>query len=83
MSEAMQDVVELLAQIENDFSVPKNIRLRVRGAINTLETKDDTLLAIKADKALEELEAVSDDSNIPTYTRTQIWHIVSLLESNK
>ncbi|MBL7100678.1 MAG: UPF0147 family protein [Nanoarchaeota archaeon] len=83
MPEAIQDVVELLAQIETDFSVPKNIRIRVRNAIDVLEDDSGSLLAVKADKALEELEAVSNDSNLPTYTRTQIWHIVSLLESNK
>ncbi|MDP2909326.1 MAG: UPF0147 family protein [Nanoarchaeota archaeon] len=82
MSEAITDVVELLGQIENDSSVPKNIRLKIRNAINVLEEEGKTT-AVKANKAVEELDFVSNDSNLPVYTRTQIWHIVSLLESGK
>lgn len=82
MSGTIKDVVDLLGQIENDFSIPKNIRIRVKNAMNILE-KEGKAFAIKADKAIEELDSVSGDSNLPSYTRTQIWHIVSLLESNK
>ena len=31
------------------------------------------------DKALQELDEISDDPNIPSFTRTQIWNIVSIL----
>lgn len=82
MSQAIQDVIDLLGQIENDVTVPKNIRLRIKNAMNVLEEKGKTS-AVKADRAIEELDFISDDSNLPTYTRTQIWHIVSLLESSK
>ena len=82
MSQTTLDVVDLLGQIENDDSVPKNIRIRVRNAINILEGQGKAS-AVKFDKAIEELDFISDDTNLPTYTRTQIWHIVSLLESSK
>lgn len=82
MSQTIQDVVELLNQIESDVTVPKNIRIRIKNAVNVLEGQGKTS-AVKADKAIEELDFISDDSNLPTYTRTQIWHIVSLLESSK
>lgn len=82
MFQTTQDVMELLGQIENDVTVPKNIRTRIRNAINILGEKGKTS-AVKSDKAIEELDFISDDSNLPAYTRTQIWHIVSLLESSK
>ncbi len=82
MFDDIRDVVELLEQIHNDSSVPKNIGTRIRNAINTLE-EEGKPSAVKSDKAIEELDFMSDDSNMPTYTRTQIWHIVSLLESSK
>lgn len=82
MSETVKDVVDLLGQIEQDSSIPKNIRIRVKNAMDILENEGKAF-AIRADKAIEELDSVSDDSNLPSYTRTQIWHIVSLLESNK
>lgn len=82
MSQAIQDVIELLDQIESDVTVPKNIRLRIKNAMNVLE-ENGKKSVVKADKAIEELDFISDDYNLPTYTRTQIWHIVSLLESSK
>lgn len=76
----IQEVIELLSQIEEDRSVPKNIRYRIKTAIDVL-SQDGTLPGVRASKALEELEAASDETNLPTYTRTQIWQVVSLLES--
>lgn len=82
MSQTVQDVIDLLGQIESDATVPKNIRTRIKNAMNILEEKGKAS-AVKSDKAIEELDFISDDLNLPAYTRTQIWHIVSLLESSK
>lgn len=79
----VQDIIGLLAQIEQDFTVPKNIRVRVKGAMDILSDPNKKVMAVKASKALEELDVIADDTNLPAYTRTQVWHIVSLLESSK
>ena len=76
------EVLGLLNQIENDFTVPKNIRYKIRIMIEFLN-KDDCDTAIKIDKSLQSLDEISDDPNVPSYTRTQIWNVVSLLESDK
>jgi len=36
---------------------------------------------IGGDRATQLLDEISDDSNMPVYTRTQVWNIVTLLES--
>lgn len=82
MSQYLKNAVDLLGEIEQDFTVPKNIRDRIKTAMNMLEEKEEGI-AVRADKALEELDFISDDSNLPAYTRTQIWQVVSLLESNE
>lgn len=82
MPEQMQDVIQLLCQIEEDHSVPKNIRCRIKTAIDVL-SEEKTQVGVRASKAIEELEAASDETNLPIYTRTQIWQVVSLLESTK
>lgn len=80
MSQQLFDIVTNLSQIEEDQSVPKNIRTRIKNAV--LALKDESIsLGTKKDKALQELDNLDDDPNIQTYTRTQIWNIVSLLES--
>ncbi|MFH1210802.1 MAG: UPF0147 family protein [archaeon] len=82
MTQEMENVIALLCQIEEDHSVPKNIRCRIKCAIDVL-SEEGKIVGVQASKALEELEAASDETNLPTYTRTQIWQVVSLLESTK
>lgn len=72
--------VEALSELEQDSSMPKNVKLKLQTAISVLkeEGKD---LKIKANKARQELEEASDDPNMPSYLKPQIWNIVSLLEN--
>lgn len=79
MEEQAADLIEFLIQIEEDVEVPKNIKERIRNAIIALE--EDKEIKIKANKALHELDAISDSPNIPSYIRPQIWNVVSMLES--
>lgn len=80
MTEKILTIIESLAQIEADNSVPKNVRNKIKEAILALKQTDLTN-EIKKDKALQELDNLDDNPNIPTYTRTQIWDVVSSLES--
>lgn len=76
------EVVQLLNQIEEDLSVPRNVRSRIC-SMKIMFEKDNGDIRIKIDKSLQELDEISDDPNIPGFIRTQIWNIVSLLESRK
>ncbi len=81
MSEEMiLDLVEALSQLEQEGSVPKNVRKKLRCAMGALQEPDKEI-RIKTNKALQELDDISDDVNIPAYIRPQIWNVVSLLES--
>lgn len=80
MSQQILSIVETLTQIGEDQSVPKNIRAKIKNAIEFLN-QEDASIEIKKDKALQELDNLDDDPNLPTYTRTQIWNVVGLLES--
>lgn len=75
-----QNVIETLGLIKEDNSVPKNVREKVSNSILVLKEKDLDV-GIKINKSLQELDDISEDPNIPAYTRTQIWNVVSLLES--
>ena len=80
ISKELLTIITNLSQIEEDQSVPKNIRAKIKNAVIALK-QDSTSVEIKKDKALQELDNLDDDPNIPMYTRTQIWNVVSLLES--
>ena len=76
----MNELIKELIEINSDNGIPKNVRLKISGAILALQ-QEDKEDSIKANKALQELDEISNDPNMPSYTRTQIWNIVSQLES--
>jgi len=75
------EIIEGLAMIENDTSVPKNVRARIKCAIDILSDNLELNIDLKVDKSLEELSNVADDPNIPQYTKMQIWSALSQLEN--
>jgi hypothetical protein len=75
-----ENVIPLIQQIANDRTVPRNIRTKCEDSINILQDEKGDL-AVRVNTVISEMDEISNDPNIPTYTRTQIWNIVSLLES--
>ena len=45
--------------------------------------QDNCDISMKIDRSLQELSEVADDPNISSYTRMQIWSVVSQLESKE
>ena len=76
--EEINSIIGTLAELEEDTTVPKNVKLRIQGIINNL--KENVEPPIKISKALSELDEIADDINLQAYTRTQIWNAVSALE---
>ncbi len=77
--EKIYSAVSALEELKNDSTVPKNIKSKIEMIIASLNEKKE--IPIRINKALDELDEISDNNNIQPYTRTQIWNIVSLLES--
>lgn len=74
----LQNVIMALQELEQDPSTPKNVKAKLQSTIKVLNENSDT--SIKVSKALHELEYLAEDVNVQSYTRTQIFSIVSLLE---
>ncbi|MBI4019666.1 MAG: UPF0147 family protein [Candidatus Aenigmarchaeota archaeon] len=69
----------LLDEISQDRTVPKNIRTAMEHAkASLMNTKQE--IAVRINGAISILDEVANDPNIPVYSRTQIWNIVSMLE---
>jgi len=80
VSKMFENFIPLIEQIVNDRTVPRNIRTKCEESIKILkESKED--IAIRVNTVISSMDEVSNDPNIPMYTRTQVWNIVSLLES--
>ncbi len=80
--ERLKQVLEVLGQLAEDTSVPRNIR---RGALNAKELllKKEDALDVRAASAIFILDELANDPNIPLHGRTLIWNIISQLETIK
>jgi uncharacterized protein (UPF0147 family) len=78
MNPEVQEAIDNLEQLRDDTDSSNKLKEKTKQIITILNS--DVQLAI--DKALLELEDLSS-SNLPSYHRTQIWDIVSLLEAAK
>ena len=76
-----EDIGTTLDELKDDITVPKNVRLKVEKVIEVLNGKIEN--DIKVSKALNELEEIADDVNLQSYTRTQVWNVISALEKIK
>jgi uncharacterized protein len=78
----LKQVMDVLDQLAEDTSVPRNIR---RGASDAkarlLQPKE--AMDVKAASAIFILDELANDPNIPLHGRTLIWNIISQLETIK
>jgi len=74
----VKEIIEILTELEEDNTVPKNVKEKVKIVSNMLKEEGD--VKIKVNKVLHELDEIADDPNLQPYTRTQIWNVVSMLE---
>ncbi|MFP4403624.1 MAG: UPF0147 family protein [Nanoarchaeota archaeon] len=79
-NQEIDNIIEALIELKEDISVQKNIKNRISGIIEMLSDLNKDDLSIKINKALDELDQISNENNIHSYIRTQIWNIVSMLE---
>lgn len=76
----IDQVISSLELLKEDLTIPKNVKEKVENSIIYLKEKD-VENAVKVDKVIQELDDLSSDPNLPNYLKTQLWNILSLLES--
>ncbi len=81
MQSNMVNVIDALTELRDDHAVPRNVKTKIESIIILLN--DETETSIKISRALHEMEEISDDVNMQSYTRTQLFNVVSLLEMVK
>ena len=78
--ESMDGAIETLNQIGSSQSTPKTIKKTITDLINEL-TNQEYALSVRAANAISMLDDITQDPNMPSYVRTQLWQVVSKLES--
>ncbi len=80
MESDIEAVVQIMDDIINDSSVPRNIRRAVAQA-KELVLKKEGDPVVNVTEAIYLLDEASNDINMPMHTRTQVWQIMGALES--
>lgn len=76
----VKQITEVLDQLAEDTSVPRNIRRGAKEAKDLLLGQKDAL-DVRAASASFILDELANDPNIPLHGRTLIWNVISQLET--
>lgn len=80
--ERIKQTLSILSKVSEDTTTPRNIRRAAKEAMGALQLKELTL-AVRAANAISILDEISQDPNMPPYTRVAIWNAVSAIEAIK
>ena len=78
-NENLTEVFEYLKELKDDNTISKNVREKISQIMNVLNESSE--LSLRINKVMQNLDEISEDVSLPSYTRTQIWNIVTMLES--
>jgi hypothetical protein len=76
----MKEAIDTLNLIVSTNSTPKTIKKSVTDLVADL-VKEENSLSVRAANTISLLDDVTQDPNMPSYVRTQLWQAVSKLES--
>ena len=78
--QSMKEAIDTLNLIVSTNSTPKTVKKSITDLVTEL-VKEDDALAVRAANAISLLDDITQDPNMPSYVRTQLWQAVSKLES--
>jgi hypothetical protein len=78
-AQKLNQAMAILNRVAEDNTTPRNIRRMAKEASDML-IDEDLSLGARAANAIDILDQVSQDPNMPMYTRTRIWNVISILE---
>jgi len=81
LKKEVEDCLGLMEEILSDRSVPRNIRAVIENAKAKAAAFEDG--GVNFSGAIYLLDDISNDINMPSHTRTEIWTLISLLEAVK
>lgn len=73
----INNIITTLAELKGEPGISKNIKMHIEHIMANLQSDAE----LGKDKALAEIEEMVAENNIEQHIRTQIWTVVSMLES--
>ena len=78
--ESLNNAIQTLNQLVKSNSTPKNIKNNITEMITELQSEEYSI-SVRASNLIGTLDDITQDPNIPSYIRTSLWQVVSVLES--
>jgi uncharacterized protein (UPF0147 family) len=78
----IKQALGVLNEVSNDNTTPRNIRRSAKSAMDALQKQADSI-GVRASNAISMLDEISQDPNMPPYTRVKLWNVASILEAVK
>ena len=69
-----------LDQLSTSPSIPRNIRKSIASLLEELKSEEYSM-SVRAANTTSLLDDITQDPNMPSYVRTSLWQIVSMLEN--
>lgn len=76
----VNQALAVLEEVSKDHTTPRNIRRAAKNASDSLTTTEHSL-GVRASNSIAILDEISQDPNMPPYTRVKLWNVISLLEA--
>ncbi len=81
IEESLKQVSEMLLELTEDRSIPRNIKRGAKEAATEWLLNKSKDIDVRIFSAINILEEQVDDPNIPMHARTQIYNIITQLET--
>ena len=76
----LDNAMSNLNQLATSPSTPRNIRKSITSLLEELKSEEYSM-SVRAANTTSLLDDITQDPNMPSYVRTSLWQIVSMLEN--
>lgn len=83
ISRELETIYELLTGLAEDNTIPRNIRQTIKESLQKLQSTPESEFNVALSSVIYKMDDMGNDVNMPSHTRTEIWSIISQLESIK
>jgi|TARA_B100000745_G_scaffold171300_1_gene112296 uncharacterized protein len=76
----LDDAMSNLNQLSTSPSTPRNIRKSITSLLEELKSEEYSI-SVRAANTTSLLDDITQDPHMPSYVRTSLWQVVSMLEN--
>ena len=79
-NESLNNAIQTLNQLVSSHSTPKNFKKTINDLMIDLKSEEYSM-SVRASNAITSLDDITQNPNVPSFVRTSLWQVVSVLES--